>query len=163
MLLISPTYLRTSSRWQVLLQEGFWMVSDMIADFRFFLKFDRSGHGINFSFLYIVQHKRYSSRTNVIVSSTQSDHFRKQYGRFPTALIISSFYRYGPAIIFFFLNFPVAYQLSTKNASNQPNIGPHHYDRYYSRKDYGWFIIQLPILNFFDKIDRSGHGITFSF
>ena len=38
------------------------MLSDRITDFPFFVNFDRSGHGIVFSFLNIIELERYPSR-----------------------------------------------------------------------------------------------------
>ena len=38
------------------------MLSDRIVDFQFFIKFDRSGHGIVFIFLNIAELERYPSR-----------------------------------------------------------------------------------------------------
>ena len=42
--------------------EGFWMVSDRIVDFRFFVKFHRSAPGKIFSFWTITEHVSYPSK-----------------------------------------------------------------------------------------------------
>ena len=42
--------------------EKLWLVSDRIADFRFFIKFHRSGPTIIFSFSTIVEHVSYPSK-----------------------------------------------------------------------------------------------------
>ena len=42
--------------------EGLWMVSDRIVDFRFFLKFHRSGPAKIFSFWTITEHVSYQSK-----------------------------------------------------------------------------------------------------
>ena len=43
---IKPRFIRTSSRWWVLLWKDYGLVCDRIIDFRFFVKFDRSGPAI---------------------------------------------------------------------------------------------------------------------
>ena len=45
----NPRYIRTSSRWWVLLLEKLWLVSDRIVNFRFIVKFDRSRQVCRFS------------------------------------------------------------------------------------------------------------------
>ena len=42
--------------------EGFWMVSDKIFEFQFFIKFHMSGHAIIFSFSTIMEHVSYASK-----------------------------------------------------------------------------------------------------
>ena len=42
--------------------EWLWMVSDRINDFRFFVKFHKSGSAIIFSFLYTMEHVSYASK-----------------------------------------------------------------------------------------------------
>ena len=60
--LIKPRLIWTSSRWWVLRTlEGLWMVSDIIVDFRFFIKFHRSGPAKLFSFWTITEHVSYQS------------------------------------------------------------------------------------------------------
>ena len=49
-LLIKPRFIRTTSKWSVILLEGLWMVSDRIVDFQFFVKFHRSGPAIIYRF-----------------------------------------------------------------------------------------------------------------
>ena len=46
--------------------EGLWMVSERIVDFRFFVKFNRSGPAIIFSFLVITEHVIYLSKKLII-------------------------------------------------------------------------------------------------
>ena len=46
--------------------EGLWMVSDRIVDFRFFLKFHRSGPAKIFSFWTITEHVSYQSKSFLI-------------------------------------------------------------------------------------------------
>ena len=65
-LLINPRFVRTSSRWWVLLWKKLWMVSDKIIDCRFFVKFHRSGPAIIFSFRTITEHVSYASKKLLI-------------------------------------------------------------------------------------------------
>ena len=65
-LLIKPIFIRISSRWWVLLWKGLWMVSDRIAYFKFFVKFHRSGPAIIFSFWTIMEHVSYPSKKLLI-------------------------------------------------------------------------------------------------
>ena len=61
--LIKPRLIWTSSRWWVLRTlEGLWMVSDIIVDFRFFIKFHRSGPAKICSFWTITDHVSYQSK-----------------------------------------------------------------------------------------------------
>ena len=46
--------------------EGWWMVSDRIVDFQFFVKFHRSGPAIIFSFWTLTQHVSYASKKLLI-------------------------------------------------------------------------------------------------
>ena len=50
-------------------------------------------------------------------------------------------------------------------SQSSQNILEHHQDGgYYSRKDYGWFLIGLLIFNFSSNLrGLAGHGIIFSF
>ena len=43
-------------------QEGLWMVSYRIIDFRFYVKFHMSGYEKSFSFWTIMEHNTYSSK-----------------------------------------------------------------------------------------------------
>ena len=65
-LLIKPRFVRTSSRWWVLLWKKLWLVSDKIVDFLFFVKFHRSGPAIIFSFWTIMEHVSYGSEKLLI-------------------------------------------------------------------------------------------------
>ena len=48
------------------------MVSDRIVDFRFFIKFHRSGHAIIFRFSTITEHVSYQSKMLLIKQKTSS-------------------------------------------------------------------------------------------
>ena len=69
------------------------MVSDRIADFRFFLKFDRSGHGIIFSSSMLVINQECLQSTQHISGPHQDGGYysRKEYGCFLIGLSISNF------------------------------------------------------------------------
>ena len=92
--------------------EGLWMVSDRIVNFRFFVKFHRSGPAIIFSFGTISEHISYGSKKLPIkprfirTSSRWSVFLWKDYGWFLIELSIFNFFikfhKSGPAIIFIF-------------------------------------------------------------
>ena len=74
--------------------EGLWMVSDRIVDFRFFVKFHRSGHAIIFSFLTITENVNYSSKKLLNKQNTSSTWWVllwKDYGWFLIELSIFDF------------------------------------------------------------------------
>ena len=53
--------------------EGLWMFCDRIVDFRFFVKFHRSGPAIIFSFLTITEHVNYASKKLLIKPGPHQD------------------------------------------------------------------------------------------
>ena len=77
--------------------EGLWMVSDKIDDFRFFVKFHRSGHAKIFSFWTIMEHVSYPSKKFLLkprliwTSSRWWVLLWKDYGWFLIELSISIF------------------------------------------------------------------------
>ena len=77
--------------------EGLWMVSYRIVNFRFFVKFRRSGPAIIFSFFTITEHVTYASKMLLIkprfimTSSRWSVLLWKDYGWFLTELSIFNF------------------------------------------------------------------------
>ena len=71
--------------------EGLWMISDRIVDFRFFVKFHRSGLAIIFSFRTITEHVSYASKKLIIklkTSTTWCVLLWKEYGWFLIELSI---------------------------------------------------------------------------
>ena len=74
-----------------------WMVSDRIVDFRFFVKFHRSGPAIIFSFSTITEHVSYASKKLLIkrifirTSSRWSVLLWKDYGWFLIKFLIFNF------------------------------------------------------------------------
>jgi len=52
--------------------EGLWIVSDRIVDFRFFVKFHKSGPAIIFSFWTISEHVSHASKKLLIKQNTSS-------------------------------------------------------------------------------------------
>ena len=77
--------------------EGFWMVSDKIFEFQFFIKFHMSGHAIIFSFSTIMEHVSYASKKFLIkprfirTSSRWSVLLWKGYGCFLIEMSILNF------------------------------------------------------------------------
>ena len=52
--------------------DGLWMVSDRTVNFRFFVKFHRSGPAIIFSFSTVIEHVSYPSKKLLIKPKTSS-------------------------------------------------------------------------------------------
>ena len=74
--------------------EGLWMVSDRIVDFRFFVKFHRSGPAKIFSFSTITEHISYPSKKMPRLIRTSSRWLVllwKDYGWFLIDLLIFDF------------------------------------------------------------------------
>ena len=133
--------------------EGWWMVSDRIVDFRFFVKFHRSGPAIIFRFWTLTEHVSYASNKLLIKQKTTLTWcvlLWKDDGWFLIELSIfdfsSNFKGPGPAIIFSFctLTEHVSYSskmllIKQKTSSTWCVL---------LRKDYGWFLIELSIFDF---------------
>ena len=136
--------------------EKLWMVSDGIADFKFFLKFHRSGHAIIFSFWTITDHvtyqsKKASNQTKIyqdlinMVSITQ-EWLWTVSDRIVDSRFFVKFHRSGPAIIFSFwtimeyVSYPLKKLLIKQKTSSRWWV--------LLWMDYGWFLIELPIFNF---------------
>ena len=155
-LLIKPRLIRTSSRWWVLLLEGLWMVCDRIIDSRFFVKFHRSGPAIIFSFWTIMEHVSYPSKKLLIKQKTSSRWWVllwKDYGWFLIELQIFNFSSNftGPDLqqfsVFLTITEHVSYP-SKKLLIKQSLIRTSSRWWVLLWKDYGWFLIELSILDF---------------
>ena len=133
--------------------EGLWMVSDRIADFQFFVKFHRSGPAIIFSFWTIMEHVSYPSKKLLIKQKTSSRWWVllwKDYGWFLIELSIFDFcvkfHRSGPAIIFSFWTIMEHVSYPSKKLLIKQKTSSRWWVLLW--KDYGWFLIELPIFNF---------------
>ena len=128
--------------------EVLWMISNRIVDFRFFVKFHRSGHTTFFSFWIITEHVLYDSKKLLIKEKNLSTWWVllwKYYWWFLIELSIfdflSSFKRSWPAKILKFWT-PTVHD---SYASKKLLI----YQKSSSTlcvllwKDYGWFLIEL--------------------
>ena len=139
--------------------EGLWMVSDRIVDSRFFVKFHRSGPAIIFSFWTIVEHvsyliKKAPNQTNIyqnfikMVSITLEKLWMVSDGIADFKFFVK-FHRSGPAIIFSFWTITEHVSYQSKKLLIKPR-----FIRTSSRwwvllwNDYGWFVIELSILDF---------------
>ena len=139
--------------------EGLWMVSDRIVDSRFFVKFHRSGPAIIFSFWTIVENVTYLTKKLLIkprfirTSSRWWVLLWNDYGWFVIELSILDFSSIftGPdtAIIFSFWTIMEHVSYPSKKL-----LIKQRFIRTSSRwwvliwKDYGWFLIELPIFNY---------------
>ena len=137
--------------------EGLWMVSDRIADFQFFVKFHRSGPSIIFSFWTITEHVSYPSKKLLIkprfirTSSRWWVLLWKNYGWFLIELSILDFSSNftglaGPAIIFSFWTIIEHVSYPSKKLIIKQKTSSRWWVLLW--KDYGWFLIELPIFNF---------------
>ena len=141
----------------IVILEELWMVSDRIVTFRFFVKFHRSGPAIIVRFWTIMEHVSYPSKKLLIKQKTSSRWsvlLWKDYGwfliEFPIFIFSSNFT--GPdlaAIIFSFWTIMehVSYP-SKKLLLKQRLIKTSSRWWVLLWKDYGWFLIELSILDF---------------
>ena len=155
-LLIKPRFIRTSSRWSILLWKELWMVSDRIVNFGFFVKFHRSGPALIFSFWTITEHVRKNVPNQakiyqdfIMMVSFTLEGLWMVSDRIVDFRIFVKFHRSGPAIIFSFWTISEHVSYGSKKLPIKPR-----FIRTSSRwsvflwKDYGWFLIELSIFNF---------------
>ena len=136
--------------------EGLWMVSDRIVDFRFFVKFHRSGHAKIFSFWTITEHVSYQSKKVpnqakiyldfIQMVSTTLEGLWMVSDRIVDFRFFIKFHRSGHAKIFSFLTI-------TEHVQKRFLIKPiliWTSSRWWGLlwKDYGWILIELLIFNF---------------
>ena len=154
--------------------EGFWMVSDRIVDFQFFVKFHRTGPAKIFSFWTIMQHVSYQS--NKVPNQAKIDQdFMKMVSitleglwmvsdRIVDFRFFVKFYRSGPANIFSFRTITehVSYQL--KKVPNHAKIDL-DFKKMVSITLEGLWMVSDRIVDFqfFVKFHRSGPAKIFSF
>ena len=133
--------------------EGLCMVSDRIVNFRFFIKFHRSGHAIFFRFSTITEHVSYPSKMLLIKQNTSSTwwvlHW-KDYGWFLMELSIFyfsvKFDRFGPAIIFSFWTLREHVSYASKKLLNKQKTSSTRW--VFLWKDYRCFLKELSIFDF---------------
>ena len=123
--------------------ERLWLVCDRIIDFRFFVKFHRSGPAIIFNFWIITEQVSYPSKKLLIKQRYIKTSSRwwvllwKDYGRLLRDFrFFVKFYRSGPAIIFNFwtITEQVSYPSKKLHNHSQDLSGPHQDDECYSGK-----------------------------
>ena len=122
--------------------EVLWMVSDGIADFQFHIKF----HCNNFQFLNYHGACQLYNKRNHQIGEYYSAGLWMVSDRIVDSLFFFKFHRSGPAIIFSFcaimehVSYPSKYLLIKQNTSLRWLV--------LLWKDYGLFLIELPIFNF---------------
>ena len=137
-----------------------WLVSDRIVNFRFFVKFHRSGPAIIFSFWTIMEHVSYPSKSSKYVKPRFDQNFIKNVSVTLEGLCMVSdkivdfrffvkFHRSRPAMIFSFLT-----HMEYVSHRSKKLIIKERFIKTSSRwwvlfwKDYWWFLIEVSILNF---------------
>ena len=147
--------------------EGLCMVSDRIVDFRFFIKFHRSGHAIFFRFSTITEHVSYPSKMLLIkqkTSSTGESYSERIMDGFWWNCWFSIFRQISQVRTcnnFQFLNTQRTCQLCIKKAPKQAK----DLINMVSGTLKGLWMVADGIVDFrfFVKFDRSGPAIIFSF
>ena len=160
-LLIKPRFIRTSSRWWLLLWKDYgWF----LIDFRFFVKLHKSGPAIIFIFSTISEHVSYPSKKLLIKPSfirTSSKLWVllwKDYGWFLRNFrFFVKFHMSGPAKIFSFWTINERISIPSKKLLIKPRF-VRTSSRWWvlQKKDYGLFLIDF---RFFIKFHRSGPAI----
>ena len=142
--------------------EGLWMFSDRIVDFQFLVKFHRSGPAIIFSFWTITEHVSSASKKLLIkprsirASSRWWVLLRKRLWMFSDRIVdfqfFVKFHRSGPAIIFSFWTITEHASCASKKLLIKPrSIRASSRWWVLLRKDYGCFLIELSIFNFWSN------------
>ena len=140
--------------------EGLWMVSDRIVDFRFFNKFHRSGPAKIFSFWIITEHVSYQLKKRFLIKPRLiRTSWRwwvlswKDYGWFLIELSIFDFSSNftGPDLQKFSV-FELSRNMLVINQKRflfHPRLIRTSWRwSVLLRKDYGWFLLELPIFDF---------------
>ena len=148
--------------------ERLWLVSDRIVDFRFFVKFHRSGPAIIFNFWTITEQVSYPSKKLLIKQRYINTSSRwwvllwKDYGWLLRDFrFFVKIHKSGPAIIFNFWTITEQVSYPSKKL-----LIKQRYIKTSSRwwvllwKDYGWLLRDF---RFFVKFHRSGPAIIFNF
>ena len=151
--------------------ERLWLVSDRIIDFRFFVKFHRSGPAIIFQFLNYHGACKFSIKKDPNKSKIYQDLIKMMSVTLERLWLVSDrivnfrffvkFHRSGPTIIFNFwtITEQVSYP-SKKLLIKQRYIKTSSRSWVLLWKDYGWLLRDF---RFFVKFHRSGPAIIFNF
>ena len=154
--------------------EGFWMVSDRIVDFWFFVKFHRSGPAKIFSFRTITEQVSYQSKKvpnqakidlNFIkIVSITLEGFWMVSDRIVDFWFFVKFHRSGPAKIFSFRTITEQVSYQSKKVPNQAKIDL-NFIKIVSITLEGFWMVSDRIVDFwfFVKFHRSGPAKIFSF
>ena len=154
--------------------EGFWMVSDRIVDFWFFVKFHRSGPAKIFSFRTITEQVSYQSKKvpnqakidlNFIkIVSITLEGFWMVSDRIVDFWFFVKFHRSGPAKIFSFWTITEEVSYQSKKVPNQAKIDL-DFKKMVSITLEGFWMVSDRIVDFwfFVKFHRSGPAKIFSF
>ena len=148
--------------------ERLWMVSDTNTEFRFFVKFHRSGPVIIFSFWTTSEHVSYASKKLLIkqrISSTWCVFLWKSYGWFLIELSIFDFSsNFTCPDLQKLLNFSTT-TVHVSYASKKLLIKQKTSSTWCVLlwKDYGWFLIKLSIFDFSSNFKCPGPSTFFSF
>ena len=155
-LLIKPRFIRTSSRWSILLWRncGWFLIGLSILDF--LVKFHRSGPAVIFSFWTITEHvrKNVPNQAKIYQDFIMTVSFTLEglwmvCDRIIDFRIFVKFHRSGPAIIFSFWTISEHVSYGSKKLPIKPRfIRTSSRGSVFLSKDYGWFLIELSIFNF---------------
>ena len=173
--LIKPRLIWTSSRrWVLRTLEGLWMVSDIIVDFRFFIKFHRSGPAKLFSFWTITEHVSYQSKKVSNQAKIDQDLIKlvsitmeglwMVSDRIVDFRFFAKFHRSGPAKIFSFWTIMEHVSYQSKKVPNQAKIDLDFIKTVSITLEGLWMVSDRIVdFRFFVKFHRSGHAKIFSF
>ena len=146
--------------------EKLWMVPDKIVDFRFFVKFHRSGPAIIFSFWTITEHVSYASKKLLIKKKTSSTWcvlLWKDYGWFVIELSCIDFSSNftGPVINFSLWTIIEHVSSASKNLLIKQKTSSTWC--VLLCKNCGWCLIELSILFFLSQISQLRTSNNFQF
>ena len=133
--------------------EGLWIISDRIVDFRFFVKFHRSGLAIFFSVWSTMEHVSYAwkkllrkKNTSLTLCIVIWNGLRIISDRIVDFRFVIKFHRSGPAIIFRFWNITEDLNYASKQLLIKQRTSSTWWVLLW--KYYGWFMIELSIFEF---------------
>ena len=147
--------------------EGLWIISNRIVDFRFFVKFHRSGPAIFFSFWTITEHVLHASKS-ILIKEKPNQHgecsSRSIMDDFWYNCRFSIFWQFSQVRIwknFQYLNYKWAWWLCIKKA---PNQAKDLINKVYATLERLWMVSDRNIeFRIFVKFHRSRPATIFSF
>ena len=154
--------------------EGFWMVSDRIVDFWFFVKFHRSGPAKICSFWTITDHVSYQSKKVHNQANIDLDFIKMVRITLEGLWMVSDrivdfqffvkFHRSGPAKIFSFWTITEHVSYQSNNVPNQAKIDLDFIKMVSITLEGLWMVSDRIVdFRFFAKFHRSGHAKICSF